>query len=88
MFGDAPRGAAHSTVGRRSSVFGRAALAASCWLTGVEGAQSLGLVSLTLSVQQLIQYLRQKSRRHVQSKEREKVSEQQYFTPVPSLKNP
>lgn len=63
VFGDAPCGTTHTTVGHRSGVLGRAALAASCWLAGVEGAQSLGLVSLALSVQQLIQYLGQKSKR-------------------------
>lgn len=57
MFGDAPGRPAHPTVAG-GSVLGWAALAASCWLTGVEGAESLGLVGLTLSVQQLIQDLR------------------------------
>lgn len=57
MFGDAPRGTAHAAVAG-GRVFGRATLAAGCWLAGVEGAQGLGLVGLTLPVQQLIQYLR------------------------------
>lgn len=57
MFGDAPGGTADPTVAG-GSVFGRAALAASCWLARVEGAEGLGLVGLTLSVQQLIQDLK------------------------------
>lgn len=57
VFGDAPRGSAHPAVAG-GSMFGWAALAASCRLAGVEGAQGLGLVGLTLPVQQLIQYLR------------------------------
>lgn len=57
MFGDTPCGPTPSTVAS-GSMFGWAALAASCWLAGVEGAQSLGLVGLTLPVQQLIEYLR------------------------------
>lgn len=73
VFGDAPCGTTHTTVGHCSGVFGRAALAASCWLTGVERAQSLGLVSLALSVQQLIQYLGQKRRRHRRNKKKEQV---------------
>lgn len=56
MFGHAPGRPAHSPVAG-GSVLGRAALAASCWLAGVEGAESLGLVGLTLSVQQFIQDL-------------------------------
>lgn len=68
MFGDAPGSPAYPTVAG-SSVFRWAALAASCWLAGVKGAESLGLVGLTLSVQQLIQDLRMGEGKGTQEKE-------------------
>lgn len=72
MFGDTPCGPTHPTVAG-GSMFGWAALAASCWLAGVEGAQGLGLVGLTLSVQQLIQYLKMGQGRESERKIHRKV---------------
>lgn len=59
VLGDAPRGPGHGAAAAEV-VFGGAALAGSCRLAGVEGAQGLGLVGLTLPVQQFIQDLRRK----------------------------
>lgn len=63
MFGDAPRSTSNPTV-TGCGVFGWAALAARGRFTGVEGAQSLGLMGLALPVQQLVQDLR-KTRQHM-----------------------
>lgn len=65
MFGDSPCGTTHSTVAGSSSMFGWATLVTSCWLAGVKGAQRLGLVGLTLPVQQLIQYLKSKKEKWI-----------------------
>lgn len=57
VFGDSPRGPANPTV-VNNRMFWWAALTSRCWFAWVEGAQSLGLVSLTFPVQQLIQNLK------------------------------
>lgn len=59
VFGDSPRGPANPTV-VNNRMFWWAALTSRCWFAWVEGAQSLGLVSLTFPVQQLIQNLKTK----------------------------